>query len=86
MKITITLFGALREADPSGRLQLDVPEGCRISALREHLIAHLATHVPTVSAALVRRSAFGTDDAILHDADAVPTDGQLVVLPPVGGG
>lgn len=86
MKTTITLFGALREADAGGTLTLEVPEGSTMADLRELLVAHLAAHAPQVSGGLVRRCAFATDEEILHNHRAVPAGVALAVLPPVSGG
>lgn len=86
MKTTITLYGALSEADPDGRVELELPPGCTIAGVREALVAHLAEHAPAISAGLVQRSAFGTSEAILHDRDPVPAGQELAALPPVGGG
>jgi molybdopterin converting factor small subunit len=86
MKARISLFGALRDADPAGYVDLDLPDDCTISALRVRLVEHLRVHAPAIGETLVRRSAFGTRETILHDHDAVPHDIELAVLPPVGGG
>lgn len=86
MKTTIALFGALREADPRGYVELELPAGSTMAELREALVAHLAAHAPTVSAGLVRRCAFATDAEILHNHREVPAGGTLAVLPPVSGG
>jgi sulfur-carrier protein len=86
MKVRIKLFGALREADPSGTIELEVPAQSTIAMLREALAAYLAEHAPQVSAGLVQRSAFASDEEILHNDRTLPDDGRLAVLPPVSGG
>lgn len=86
MNVHISLYGALREADPEGALVLAVPDGCTIGQLRDQLVDFLATHAPQVSVGVVRRSAFATADTILHDYERVPADGELAILPPVSGG
>lgn len=86
MKTTIALFGALREAAAGDTLELEVPEGSTMAELRELLVAHLAAHAPKVSASLVRRCAFATDEEILHNHRTVPAGATLAVLPPVSGG
>lgn len=86
MSTRITLFGALREADPRGYVELDVPTGSTMAELREQLVAHLAAHAPSVSSGLVRRCAFATDNEILHNHRIVPEGVTLAVLPPVSGG
>lgn len=86
MKVRIALYGALREADPRGYLELDVPPGSTIATLRELLAAHLREHAPAVNAGLVRICAFASTEEILHNHRAVPEDLELAVLPPVSGG
>lgn len=86
MKTRIALFGALREADASGAVELEVPAGSTVAELRELLVAHLATHAPAVSPGLVRQCAFASDVEILHNHRVVPEGVALAVLPPVSGG
>lgn len=86
MKIRIALYGALREADPRGHVELEVPVGSTVAELRELLAAHLREHAPAISAGLVQRSAFASAEEILHDHRSVPEGMELAVLPPVSGG
>ncbi|GLQ46455.1 hypothetical protein GCM10007862_15060 [Dyella lipolytica] len=86
MKVRITLFGALRDADARGFVELDVPDHSTIATVREALQHHLREHAPTISVGLVQRSAFASDDEILHNHRVVPDNGELAVLPPVSGG
>lgn len=86
MKTRIALHGALRDADPRGYVELDVPAGCSIATLRELLQAHLREHAPSIEERLVRRSAFASAEEILHNHCTVPEDVELAVLPPVSGG
>lgn len=86
MKIRIRLFGALREADPRGLVELDVPPQSTVAMLREALQQYLSAHAPTVSATLVARSAFASDEEILHNDRVLPEHGELALLPPVSGG
>lgn len=86
MKVRIALFGALRDADALGFIELDAPEACTIAQLRELLRKHLREHAPQISSSLVQRSAFASSDEILHNHRTLPADGQLAVLPPVSGG
>ncbi|GGA46323.1 MoaD/ThiS family protein [Dyella nitratireducens] len=86
MKVRIALFGALRDADPHGFLELEAPEHCTVAELRELLRDHLHEHAPHISASLVQRSAFASNDEILHNHRTLPEDGQLAILPPVSGG
>ncbi|RDS81022.1 MoaD/ThiS family protein [Dyella psychrodurans] len=86
MKVRITLFGALRDADSRGYIELDMPEQSTIAALREALQHHVHDHAPPISAGLVQRSAFASEHEILHNHRTVPEDGQIAILPPVSGG
>lgn len=86
MKVRIALYGALREADARGFIELDVPAGSTIAELRERLAAHVREHAPAVNAGLVRISAFANAEEILHGHREVPEGEELAVLPPVSGG
>ena len=86
MKTRIALYGALREADARGYLELDVPPSSSIAELRELLAAHLREHAPQVNSGLVRISAFASAEEILHNHREVPEGVELAVLPPVSGG
>lgn len=86
MKIRIELFGALREADARGHVELDMPAQSTVADLREALRVHLAEHAPGIPAGLVGRCAFAGDDTILQNRDALPEHGRLAILPPVSGG
>jgi molybdopterin converting factor small subunit len=86
MKVRIALFGALRDADARGFIELETPEACTIAQLRELLHEHLREHAPHISSSLVQRSAFASSDEVLHNHRSLPEDGQLAILPPVSGG
>lgn len=86
MKVRVTLFGALRDADPHGFVEMDVPDHCTIAALREALQTHVRNHAPSISENLIKRSAFASENEILHNHRRVPEHGQIAVLPPVSGG
>lgn len=86
MKIRINLHGALREADPAGHIELDVPGDSTVATLRQRLMDHLRAHPAGIAADLVQRSAFASDEEILHDNRELPASGVLSVLPPVSGG
>lgn len=86
MNVRIALYGALREADPRGYVELDVPPGSTVATLRDLLAEYLRVHAPAVNGGLVRISAFASDEEILHNHRTVPEDVALAVLPPVSGG
>jgi molybdopterin synthase sulfur carrier subunit len=52
------------------------------SALADYAAANWSDFRP----ALLRVSAFASERAVLRDADPVPSDGRMAVLPPVSGG
>lgn len=82
--ITIELFGALRDAEPAALLQLE-SDAATVGALRTDVEAH-ATHWPAPARALLPRCAFASTTTVLRDAEALPQDGRLALLPPVSGG
>jgi len=86
MKVRIALFGALRETDPRGFIELEAPDSCTIGDLRELLRDYLSEHAPHIRAGLVQRSAFASENEILHNHRALPENGELAILPPVSGG
>ena len=86
MKVRVTLFGALRDADPRGFVEMDVPDHWTIATLREALQSHVRHHTSSISENLIKRSAFASEDEILHNHRHVPEHGQVAVLPPVSGG
>jgi sulfur-carrier protein len=86
MRLRITLFGALRNADQRGFIELDVPDHSTIAGVREALQQYVQEHVPAISPNLVQRSAFASQDEVLHNHRHVPENGELAILPPVSGG
>jgi sulfur-carrier protein len=86
MKLRISLFGALRDADTRGFIELDVPDHSTIASVREALQHYVHEHAPAISPGLIQRSAFASEDEILHNHRSVPENGMLAILPPVSGG
>lgn len=82
-EIEVKLFGAFRRYGNGRRLRVTVDDAATVADLRAALARLLDDRgiLPLLNA-----SAFGTDDAILHGRDALPTDGRVCVLPPVSGG
>ena len=85
MRFEIQLFGALREAEPSARLVLDAA-AATVAELRAAVAAAVTPRWPGDALALLPHSAFASERSVLRDADPVPTDGRLALLPPVSGG
>lgn len=86
MKVQVSLFGAFRSFDPGALVELDLPEGARVADLRQALEEYGAAYWQGFAPALLRRSAFASETTVLRDADALPSDGRMAVLPPVSGG
>lgn len=85
MEIELELFGALRGLEAGDRLALAV-NGEHVADLRAALQAHASTHWPDAIASMLGSCAFATSSEILRDAQPLPANGQMAVLPPVSGG
>lgn len=85
MQFDIQLFGALREAEPDARLAIDA-QARTVADLRAAVADAVAARWPVAALALLRHSAFASERRVLRDADPVPDDGRLALLPPVSGG
>lgn len=83
-RVGIQLFGALREAEPGAYVALET-QAATIAELRSELLARAAAW-PDAARALLPRSAFASTTSVLRDADPLPGDGVLALLPPVSGG
>ncbi len=86
MKVDVQLYGAFRQCDTSGHLQLEVPEACTVGGLRQALALHLSQHCPDFHSGLLQHSAFADATQILNDTQQLPSHAQLAILPPVSGG
>ncbi|GAB2522214.1 MoaD/ThiS family protein [Lysobacter humi (ex Lee et al. 2017)] len=84
-QVELQLFGAFRDAQPGARLVLAV-DGGQVRDLRAAVQAHAQCAWGEAAIALVARSAFASTTHVLRDADALPDDGRLALLPPVSGG
>jgi molybdopterin synthase sulfur carrier subunit len=83
-QVDIQLFGALREAEPGAHMAF-YTAAATIAELRVDLQSR-AANWPQAARALLTRSAFASETSVLRDADALPVDGRLALLPPVSGG
>ncbi|MFO1495766.1 MAG: MoaD/ThiS family protein [Lysobacterales bacterium] len=86
MKVTLKVFGYLREYVPEGALVLELAEDARVGALRQQLAEHARAHWPGFAVEGLRACAFASEHALLREDEALPADGQLAILPPVSGG
>lgn len=85
LDIELELFGALRGLEAGDRLNLPV-NGEHVAELRAALQAYAGANWPSASASMLASCAFATSSEILRDAQALPADGRMAVLPPVSGG
>lgn len=86
MKVQVSLFGVFRSFDAGAQVVVDVPDGARVAELRQALEQYGNTHWQGFSPALLRRSAFASETTVLREADPLPADARMAVLPPVSGG
>lgn len=82
-EIAIRLFGAFRDQADDAEIRVSLPDGATVETLREAFREALSNDN---ARALLRASAFATDDAILDDSEPVPADRDIAILPPVCGG
>ncbi len=85
MEIELELFGALRNLEPDDRLRLSV-NGPLVSDLRAAAIIHATAHWPNVKPSFLNYCAFASSSTIVRDAQELPADGHMAILPPVSGG
>ncbi|MFN3843468.1 MAG: MoaD/ThiS family protein [Rehaibacterium terrae] len=87
MKLDLRLFGAFRDLDPVGVVQLDVAEDATVATVREAFAAFgVRTWGERFQPGLLAVSAFASEREVLHDRTPVAGLGELAVLPPVSGG
>jgi molybdopterin synthase sulfur carrier subunit len=85
LDIELELFGALRGLEAGDRMTLAV-DGGQVADLRAALQAHAGAHWPSAVASVLTSCAFATSSEILRDAQSLPAEGRMAVLPPVSGG
>jgi molybdopterin synthase sulfur carrier subunit len=85
LDIELELFGALRGLEAGDRVSLPVSGG-QVADLRAALQAHASARWPGASASILASCAFATSSEILRDAQPLPANGRMAVLPPVSGG
>jgi molybdopterin converting factor small subunit len=81
--IAVRLFGALRRYGTDPTLTVSVPDDATVADLRRAFAAQLKDDH---ARALLKASAFATDQRVLNDAEPLPRDHEMAVLPPVSGG
>lgn|GEM_PF-576778 len=92
-RIKIRLFGAFRNLESSGEIEIDLQEGVTtIGALKNQLADHWGSSRGAAAgtsfdvAALLKKSAMANDHEILFDEHALAGQESLAILPPVSGG
>lgn len=84
--IEVRLFGAFKSWFPEGRARLELPAEADVSDLRAALSRHLVSLRPDFDDGLVKVSAVGSNERILHDSDSLGGLEMVALLPPVSGG
>ena len=82
-QVEVKLFGAFRQYSPDKAIVVNLPEEASVAKLRQAFSEQLGDDN---ARALLRSSAFATDEAVLEESDPVPTGRSLSILPPVCGG
>lgn len=82
MTIELLLFGAFRDWFGAPSLEIEIADGARIADLRRLLQAQWSAR----EAGLLAASAFASETTVLRDADPLPADAPIALLPPVSGG
>ena len=85
MEIELELFGALRNLEQDDRVRLSV-DGPLVSDLRAAAILYATAHWPELKPDFIKYCAFASSSSIVRDAQALPLDGRMAILPPVSGG
>jgi molybdopterin synthase catalytic subunit len=81
MRVTVLLFGALREAAGAKELSMALPDGAGVAALRRLLFdAQPALRPLAARLRIAVNREFASDDRLLADGD------EVALLPPVSGG
>jgi len=86
VKVELKMFGAFRAFEPAPHIELELPDGACVADLRHALREYGARQWPGFKAGLLDATAFASETRVLRDAEALPADGRMAVLPPVSGG
>ncbi len=82
-QVEVRLFGAFRQYSRDAAIAVTLPESATVTNLREAFADALEDDN---ARALLKASAFATDEAVLDEDDSVPEHGRISILPPVCGG
>lgn len=86
MKVIVQLFGVYRRFQDVDSIELDCPGAATIADARAALGAHAEANWQGWDAGILRRTVFASPEQVLRDADPLPGDGRIAILPPVSGG
>lgn len=81
MKVSVRLFARARDLAGRDALAVDLPPASTVEALRREL----AVRCPAL-ASLVPRCAVAVNGQFAVDAQSLPEDAEVALLPPVSGG
>ena len=87
VRIRVRLFGAFREWQPAGMVQLELPPDSCMADVKRALVSELSGNGDDSQlAAWVGDSVLADDQSTLLDSDPVGPGRELAILPPVCGG
>ncbi len=86
MKISLHLFGRVRDFGAAPELALEFPGIVTGADFRAAFDAWARAHWPGYPPGLLQASAVATESSLLRADSALPADGRLALLPPVSGG
>jgi sulfur-carrier protein len=81
MRFNVKLFAAAREAADGDSIEVELPTGATVAALRRALMERL----PKVRD-LLARSMFAIDREYARDYAKIPENAEVACIPPVSGG
>lgn len=81
MNVTVKLFAAARELAGCGEIELDLPSGATVGALRQALCAASPPLTP-----LAERSLIAVNEEYRIDSAQVSAGDVAALIPPVSGG
>jgi sulfur-carrier protein len=85
--LTVRMFGAFRELEPSGTWRIEIDEAATVADVRRAFEQQArARWGARFDPALLAASAFASEREVLRASDSVAGLDEVAVLPPVSGG
>ena len=81
MQLAILLFATLKDAAPGGQLEIEVPDGVRVSDVWDAAIER----APQL-AKWRQHARVAVNQSYAHDDEIVPANAEIALIPPVSGG